>query len=502
MAKMSKDEIKWWIEDHKGKFYAICGSIVGVILVVIIMIASQFKSEPVIEAPSEDTYEELDIGGFDVNQQIQKEEDAENVKQEAEFGVKFEIASRKIDEYNLLDILINGNSSPYYLYVEDNTFESGVLDSSTESLMNSSYCKDIFYLRCKLEDLSEEEKASWKERDRRKVLDIFRDATINKETSKEWDNHLVEVKVSKGFTEKDTIETIGEEKWNEIMNEMYTYFETYLLGLENEETGSTSPLKEYLRTNPYPDYDRIKIAKSPVYLCDVKTRGWSVFTVDNLEKYADIYWDAYYSDAKEIFFNQGDIVDYTELTAGKYYKLKKSVDFVLNCSNTETDIVFWCRDFYGNTQTTYIPKISSVWENQEDGGYYNSKNITIDTDIEFFGYFVVGESYNRVLTGKIPFESKNENGELVLEQKDFDISENIKYTREKMLGENTTINVSEFLMSDGPYDVPFGKYYIKNDSEENVTLYTDNESSQISLSPGSEIYLDSSIHNFTWRVER
>lgn len=513
LSEEKKDEIKWWIEDHKGKFYAICGAVVVAIVAVVMIIFSQIETPPeVIEAPEEDKYEELDIGGFDKDDHIQKEDNEENIKQEKEFGVKFEMIPHNFKnnfsyvntyEYGFMDILIDDNSSPYKLYVDSNTFEQFVLTDDTYKLMEKN--KNIFYLRCKLEDLPKETKEEWETRDKRAVLDLFRDAKTNKETSQEWNNHLLELKVGKGFTEQDTIDTIGEAKWKEIMDEMYTYFETYLLSLENEETGSTSPLKEYLKTNPYPEYDKVKIAKSPVYLCDVKSRGWDVFTLKSLTEYVDTYWSTYYSDAEEIFLNQDDEVDYSTLKAGKFYKPKKRVGFVLNCSGPSEDIVVWYRTNDGETFSKYIPKIESVWECQdsENGGYYESNMLRIDSSVDYFGYFVIGETYKRNFVGKIPFEKRDENGELVLEHKDLEVEEVIEYTREKMLGDNIIINVSDFLMENGPYNVPSGKYYIKNDTKETITLYTEGESSSsIELLPKSEIYIDWSIKSFNWRVER
>lgn len=512
LSEDKKNEIKWWIEDHKSKFYAICGGVVALLLVIIFVIASQFGGdEQIIEAPEEDKFEELDIGGFDKEEHLQKEDDEENVKQEKEYGAKIELMTYTFEsnftyvntyDYGFIDILINDNMSPYKLYVDSTTFENGVLNDNTYKLMDKY--EDIFYLRCKLEDLPEETRLEWEKRDKRNVLNLFRDSKVNKETTNEWNTHLNELKVSKGFTEKDTVETIGEDKWNEIMDEMYTYFETYLLGLENEETGATSPLKEYLKENPYPEYDKVKIAKSPVYLCDIKTRGWDVFTANNLEEYANIYWGAYYSDAEEVYWNEGDIINYQSLKPGKFYKPKKSVNLTIECASPDKDIVVWYRTKDGQTYSKFISKIDIVWENQseEDGGYYENNNLQISTNVELFGYFVVDEDYDRIFTSKIPFETTNDNGETIVEQKDFYIEEKIEYTRENCLGENITINVSEFLMNDSPYNVDYGIYYIKNDTKETIVLYTEDESSSWTLESNKEVYLDWSIKSFNWRVER
>lgn len=425
MAKMSKEEMKWWIEDNKGKFYTICG-VLGVALVVGgFAVLSMFQPEPVIEAPTEDQYEEIDVGGFDVEEQIQKEEDAEDTKQSKEFGEKLEIVGCNFDEvassistqgYCVVGVLVGMDKKPCKLYVDGNTFESGVLTESVRLLLENN--KGVTSLRCKLGDLPSET--------------------------------------------RDTLAQSGVELPSDV-----------------------------------------KVATSPVYLCDVKSRGWNVLTAESLSEYTGIYWDAYYSDAKEMFLNPGDEIGLGDIKAGKFYKLKKGVEFTIDMSNTNVDIVFWYKTKDGFTETKYIPNAKSVWQSRGGEEYELSNVFQMGKNTDYFGYFVVGEEYERVFTGSIPFESVSSSGEVTLEQKEFDVEEEILYTREDMLGKDTVLNVSEFLMLDGAYTIPDGRCYIKNDTEETVCLTTEDGSSDSGdLKPGSEVYVDSSIKSFTWRVVR
>ena len=106
-----------------------------------------------------------------------------------------------------------------------------------------------------------------------------------------------------------------------------------------------------------------------------------------------------------------------------------------------------------------------------------------------------------------PIENKKEvvviipqGEELVSDTRDFEVKDNIILIREYFCGTEPYLNVSEFIMLDGHYEMPAGKCYLKNDTEHTLSLVSNGRILD-GFGPGQEFFFNpTNDRTFTWRV--
>ena len=198
------------------------------------------------------------------------------------------------------------------------------------------------------------------------------------------------------------------------------------------------------------------------------------------------------------------------MTAGTYYKLQKQVPFILDYSSPEKDIVIWYRTYDGKEEKLYYSNGNQIWMDtqayQDASGNTNETNLpgyfAIGNNIQYFAYYVVGENYKSSIQTTLPFETIEKDGKVSITNKDLEFNQNQKFTREMLLGTNYTVNISTFLTKDGTYVMKSGECYVKNDTKNTVRLLTTDEEKTIQIEPNGEIFIDKSILEFKWKVER
>ena len=501
----NKEELQWWIEDNRSKFFMLCGlAVVAVVVVVFIIYSSLPKKEPIIEAPEEEKHEEIIIGGVDIEKEQEKIENSVEEKQREDYGLLCNIRPETYQypfsymeqyDYGFVTVRMEESGEEFSLYVEPGTFSGEPL--TNETLRNMAREAGNFYLRGNFEPIDEEIVASWKLRDKRNVIDLFKDPKFNKTTAKAWDKNMALCKESRGYSKKDTEETIAKEDWDSIMEEMYLYFEQYLVEMEN------SPFTAYREENPLPVYENIKVCKEgkPVYICNNDKDGWRVLSNSNMNDYIYAYWSAYFSKAKEMFINEDDCIAASSLNPGQFYKLLKRENFYFENDKRE-EMVLWWKTSDMKEHTFYYPSQNSWLANEtlspsQGESFYRFK---MDEDVVVFAYYYPEESYSLKIDSSVDVDLVKEDGSIELEKMNFKISETIKFKREHFIEDTTPVKISSFIFDQEEYTMPDGKVFLLNDTKYGIEL-VGNSGSRASIQPGEEFYIDEAIGTFTWKIQ-
>lgn len=511
LLKMDKQELKWWIEDHRSKFIGLCILGVTILLALIFALYLLFKPTQIAKAPVENRYEEVDVDKFSVEEHLKKEDASEETIQTSQFGVLCSIVPYSISypasyiekyDYGYCSVLLSGETKPVRIMVNPDTFGGVFLNNDAFYELEKN--KSILNVRGKIKALTEKQKKEWLARDYKSVLDLFTNPNTNSVTATQWNTLLSASKVSKGYAATEVQANIKARDWKLILEETYTQFQTYL------DTLPVNPAKDYITKHPLPTYEDVCTLDGKLYLCDSQNRSWNILSNEKIKEYVGFYWNAYFSKAEEIFVNENEILEYKKLTAGTYYKLQKQVPFILDYASPEKDIVIWYRTYDGKEEKLYYSNGNQIWMDsdayQDTSGNTNETNLPgyllMGNNIQYFTYYVVGENYKSSIQTTLPFETIEKDGKVSITNKDLEFNQNQKFTREMLLGTNYTVNVSTFLTKDGTYVMKSGECYVKNDTKNTVRLLTTDEEKTIQIEPNGEIFIDKSILEFKWKVER
>lgn len=494
---IDKEELQWWIEDHKSKFYGLCA--VGIALVggLLFWVVSLVMPEPEVVVEEPDTFEEIEIGSFDTEGAIQEQKESEEERRNREYGYLYSMSgysylSGENYEYGFVGMTNKNDGNNFRLLVNSNTYTNdyAVSERNWNFLMQDS---QTYTCRGTFEHLDSKTIAIWRERDYREVLDLFKNKEFNADTAKKWDELFVQCKVEKGYRKNDKNDKITPEDMSDILNEMYFLFEDYLLSLDSVE--ADGPLTAYLKSNPLPTYNDVMVVKTPLYICEKDGNLWSDFGENGVNSYFDTYWNTYFLTAEDIFINEGDKIDFTEkeMQAGIPYKMTKAVNFSMYGSLYEQEFVMWYKTTDRQMFYKYIP--ATIWDVEGK----NDIVFNIPSNAEYFGYYLIGESYpinnQKDVTVIVP---KGE--ELVSDTRIFKINDNVTLLREYFCGTEPYLNVSEFIMLDGQYEMPAGKCYLRNDTEHTICLSSNGREFN-DFAPNQEFFFSpSEDRTFTWRV--
>lgn len=490
--KIDKEELQWWIEDHKSKFYAIC-AVVGVLLCALIFgIVSLIIPKPEPEIVEEDTFEEIVVEEFDVEGAIQEQVETEEERRNREYGLMYALepySYQWIEEYGYGFVTVKSlvSDESFVLLLNENTFESGNISEENWNILTKENGR--YSCRGNFEDLDNETLEFWKDRDYKQVLDMFHSKEYNRTYAKKWDSILAEIKVAKGYKKNEKVENILPEDMEAITEEVYALFEEYLLSLEDVEKGVASPLTTYLEENPLPVYENIKMVSSPIYLCEKEGKMWGKMSNETIQSYFNTYWATYYGNYEELFINEGDNFGIASkgFIAGVPYKMTKPTNFLLVNDMSGQELVLWYKTTNRELVLKYFP--ASEWKLRENKPEDNI--LQIPENAEYFGYYLIGETYNIENETILTVPSQDENSEVIEKEELFVVTDTICYTREHFCGSECYAYVSEFIMLDGTFDIPEGKVYIKNDTEYVVTLQNPKTGRRLeNFAPNAEIYFN------------
>lgn len=554
--KIDKEQIKWWIEDNKNTFYALCAAVIIGFIALVFVITSLFsKPEETVEVVEEvpNVVEEIEIGALDTDKILEEMQETEEQRRNKNYGYMFEFdfdtwQTNSEYGYGFIDLTSNYDTeiSRVTLWLDDSQFSDGII--SYENMCDLRRDKGKYTIRGSFKDIDPEIVENWEFRDYRQVLTLFTNKDFNKDTAKEWEKHykelskekdkekkeyienleaineaiaerekeelaaesnveasvettpVVEDTISETTSETDTEEVATEEEVlpeepveinleeidkmfeEQLTEEMYAWFEEYLLSLADAEKGVESPLTTYLAKNPLPVYKDIKVVDKELYLCMADGTPWSPLSDESIEKYFDFYWNIYFSNVVETYVNENDKVPLDNLNDGVVYKLTKSVPFVVNITkNDEEEIVFWYKNFDGQEFEFYYP--INFWMGEVEETFYEEYyNIPMDANVEYFAYYKLGEKYTISNKDTYQVETYTNDG-MKVETKDFVVTDTIRYQKEDFYNEEATINVSDFVMNDGGYELPEGCYFLKNDTTFSILFRTrESEEEECSIS--------------------
>lgn len=523
----SKEEFEWWKEDNKGKFYGICAAAGIAVFALVMVVASLLKPKEVEEIVEEDVITEIEVGGFDVDEAIEEKQRTAEEERNERYGEVFSFAQYSTTRENAhggLFVTVVDGEDKFVLYLPD----GGGLSEETWETMFLDH--GIFALRGTFEDIDPDVTRSWEEEDYLSTVLLFKDSEFNKTTAKAYEAHMQELKVALGYKKNEKEENIADDDWGSIQSDMNSWFANYLTTIDTNgkeitvpeedvegEEGDATPIpmeteedKEtlqvvsiidaYIEENPLPVYDNIKVVSTPIYICEKDGIPYGELSENSFWAYRSTYWGAYFLEAHDELLNEGDVVSIVDrgYQDGEFYALTKSVNFSLRNDVRGEELVVWLRYDNGTQEFYYYP--SSMWSTDNSDYTREYYTVPVTSGVTYFGYFLIGKRY--------PLEIEVGGFETELPEKNswddgiFSINEVICYNREDIYGEESILRLSEFVLSDGPLELPENVSYIVNDTEYTVDMTEVNEGMMLQgFKPGDEIFVDRAhVNVISWRV--
>ena len=441
--KFDKEEIGYFIEDHKKKivlFGLIGVAALGFVCYSVIKVVN--KPEEIAEP--EVMEEEIHVGGLDfekTNKEIEAEIAAEK---DEKYGIIWsyagDVIETKVDDGLVYVGFVSGEGEKKYLGI------------SAETASKMEKISGEYTLRGTPEPLTEKLAGAYFTADKRAVLDDF---AKMKEYKTAWDTAFQDAKIGRGYKKNDGLSKIADDDLDLIYDEAYLAFETDLLSQED------SAYKTFMDGNPEAirDYSNC-MAVSDFTICDKNGEPKVPYSDENFADYFEKYWASIEDGCTEVLWNKGKVVSVRDILLETKYKNAYKED--VQIQNSEADniaVTYADEEYVFHTAVLFRTDVR-----RNDKNLKNSKMVSEVTVPGSARFFYIEKAKDDVFT--------------------------LLGTSE---GESTLL-LSNYYTTTDAQKIPEGIYLIENDTDFSLEINLDN-SDRFDLRSGDSVLIDGDTYS-------